>query len=139
MSLKIGDVAHLSGVSAKTIRYYESVGLLQPPARADNGYRIYTPDTTRILRFVRQARRLGFSLDEVRALLALWQDQGRPSREVKALAEKRIEDIDVRIQELTRLRDELSRLAVTCHGDHRPECPILDALGPPTDEEREHD
>ncbi|MFT5683165.1 MAG: MerR family copper efflux transcriptional regulator [Myxococcota bacterium] len=132
MSLKIGDIAHLSGVSAKTIRYYESVGLLKLPARADNGYRIYTPDTARTLRFVRHARGLGFSLDEVRALLALWQDQDRPSREVKALAQKRIEEIDARILELTRLRAELSTLAGACHGDHRPECPILDALGPPT-------
>ena len=130
MTLKIGDVARLSGVPTKTIRYYESVSLLREPDRADNGYRIYGQDTVRTLRFVRHARKLGFSLEEVRALLGLWQDRERPSREVKRLAQQRIEDIEVRIAELTRLREELSRLMVACHGDHRPECPILDALDP---------
>ena len=128
MSLKIGEVSRLSGVPAKTIRYYESVGLLGEPDRADNGYRIYARDTVRTLRFVRQARGLGFSLDEVRTLLDLWQDRDRPSREVKTLALQRIADIDSRIAELTHLRAELSRLTVACHGDLRPECPILDAL-----------
>ena len=128
MSLTIGQVSRRSGVPAKTIRYYESVGVLDKPSRAENGYRVYGPDTVRTLQFVRHARGLGFSLDEVRALLGLWLDANRPSREVKALAEQRIVDIDRRIAELTRLRGELSVLVAACHGDHRPECPILDAL-----------
>ncbi len=130
MSLTIGDIARRSGVSARNIRYYESVGLLPEPSRSRNGYRAYSPDTARTLRFIRHARGLGFSLEEVRALLTLWQDRDRPSREVKALAQSRIDHISERISELERLRDELSSLVVACHGDHRPECPILDALEP---------
>lgn len=132
MTLKIGDIARLSGLRAKTIRYYESVGLLDAPQRAANGYRVYSDSAVRTLRFVRHARGLGFTLDEVRALLALWQDHQRSSREVKALAEQRMADIDERIAELKRLRLELSNLVSTCHGDQRPECPILDALDPET-------
>lgn len=127
-ALTIGQVARRSGVPAKTIRYYESVGLLPAPERGDNGYRYYDDGTVRTLRFVRHARELGFPLDDVRALLGLWQDRSRPSREVKALAERRIADIDARIAELHRLRDELAHLVHACHGDARPDCPILDAL-----------
>lgn len=130
MSLTIGEVAQLSGLPAKTIRYYESVGLVPSPQRGRNGYRLYAEADVRTLRFVRHARGLGFTLEEVRALLGLWQDRGRPSREVKELAEQRIADIDARIAELERLRGELGRLVASCHGDHRPDCPILDALDP---------
>jgi len=134
--LTIGEVARRSGVPTKTIRYYESVGLLSEPARGDNGYRYYEPTAVRTLSFVRHARELGFPLDDVRALLGLWQDHNRPSREVKHLAQRRITDIDRRIMELQRLRDELAQLVASCHGDHRPDCPILDALdGRPGPEE----
>ena len=136
MSLKIGEIARLSGVPAKTIRYYESVGIIDKPERTRNDYRSYREETARTLRFIRQARRLGFSLEEVRALLALWKDRSRPSREVKALAARRIAEIDDRIAELERLRGELSHLMSACHGDNRPECPILDALDPTPAENR---
>ncbi len=129
--LTIGELARRSGVPAKTIRYYEEVELLPPAARAANGYRIYGDDAVRVLRFVRSARELGFPLDDVRSLLDLWQDHTRPSREVRALAEKRIEAVDARIAELTKLREELNRLVRQCHGDDRPDCPILDALDSP--------
>lgn len=128
--MKIGDVARRTGVPAKTIRYYESIGLLPRPERAANGYRVYGEEALRTLSFVRHARQLGFPLDDVRALLGLWRDRSRPSREVKALALRRIADVDARIAELQRLRDELAHLAEACHGDERPECPILDALQP---------
>lgn len=126
--LRIGELARHSGVPAKTIRYYEDVGLLPKPRRADNGYRVYAPDAVRVLRFIRSARELGFPLDDVRALLGLWEDHSRPSREVQALARRRMEEVDARIAELTRLRAELEHLVQNCHGDDRPDCPILDAL-----------
>ncbi len=126
--LRIGELARQSGVPAKTIRYYEEVELLPRPVRSDNGYRLYGEHAVRVLRFVRSARELGFPLVDVRALLDLWQDRSRPSREVQALARNHIAEVDARIAELTRLRDELGELVRRCHGDDRPDCPILDAL-----------
>jgi Cu(I)-responsive transcriptional regulator len=128
--LRIGQLSRRTGVPTKTIRYYESVGLLPQPARAPNGYRVYAEDAVRALRFVRSARELGFPLDAVRSLLGLWQDRARPSRDVQALARERMADVDARIAELTRLRTELQLLVTACHGDDRPDCPILDALDP---------
>lgn len=127
-ALQIGQLARLAGVPAKTIRYYESVGVLPPPVRAANGYRVYDDDAVRTLRFVRSARELGFPLDSVRTLLGLWRDRGRPSRDVQAIARERIADIDARMLELARLREALQQLIHACHGDDRPDCPILDAL-----------
>lgn len=132
-TMNIGTLARRSGVPTKTIRYYESVGLIEAPARSDNGYRVYDEEAVRTLSFVRKSRELGFPLDEVRCLLSLWHDKQRSSGEVRALAQARIQDIDARIHELQRLRDELGHLVQACHGDNRPECPILDALEPHTE------
>ena len=131
--MNIGTLARRSGVPTKTIRYYESVGLIESPARSDNGYRVYDEEAVRTLSFVRKSRELGFPLDEVRSLLSLWHDKQRSSGEVRALAQARIQDIDARILELQRLRGELGHLVQACHGDNRPECPILDALEPHTE------
>jgi len=125
---RIGELAKRSGVPSKTIRYYESVGILSPPKRQSNGYRSYGQQDLVTLTFVRSARALGFSLDEVRALLNLWEDKARSSREVKKLAEARIQEIDSKVQDLLGLREELRRLCESCHGDERPDCPILDSL-----------
>lgn len=126
--LNIGAAARASGLSAKMIRYYEDIGLLPPPPRSDSGYRHYRRQDIDTLRFVHQARTLGFGLETIRALLSLWQDRQRSSADVKALALQQVADLDARISELTRMRDVIAQLAGQCHGDYRPECPILDEL-----------
>ena len=126
--MNIGEAARASGVTAKMIRYYESVGLLAPKARTDAGYRVYGSAEVHTLRFIRQARRLGFPVEAIRQLLALWQDRTRASSEVKAIAREHIAELELRIAELTEMRDILANLAEHCHGDERPECPILDLL-----------
>ncbi len=128
MSYKIGEVAAQSGVTTKTIRYYESIGLLEKPRRAQNGYRTYDARTIDRLRFVHRARGLGFSLEDVQALLALWADDHRASAEVKKLALDHVARVEQKIAELQTLRDTLLHLADACHGDDRPDCPILDEL-----------
>jgi MerR family transcriptional regulator, copper efflux regulator len=135
--MNIGQVAARAGVSAKTIRYYEDVGLIRPAARADNGYRAYSGTDVHVLRFVQRARSLGFSVEECRRLLALWQDPGRASGDVKAMALKRIAEIDGKMAELRGMRRTLVHLAEHCHGDTRPHCPILDDLADGTDERRD--
>lgn len=126
--MNIGQIAAESGVPAKTIRYYEEVGLIAPAPRRDNGYRHYGDVDLHTLRFIHHARALGFPVDEVRELLALWRDRRRASADVKKLALARIAEIDRKLAELTALRRTLADLAERCHGDHRPECPILDGL-----------
>jgi MerR family transcriptional regulator, copper efflux regulator len=126
--MNIGEAARASGVTAKMIRYYESVGLLPPADRTTSGYRMYGTHEVHALRFVRQARRLGFLVDDIRKLLALWQDRKRASAEVKAIALEHVAELDRRIAELTDMRDTLAHLAVNCHGDERPDCPILEGL-----------
>jgi MerR family transcriptional regulator, copper efflux regulator len=126
--MNIGDAARASGVTAKMIRYYESVGLLAPKARTTGGYRVYGTDEVHSLRFIRQARRLGFLVDDIRKLLALWQDRSRASAEVKSIALEHVAELNRRIAELTSMRDTLVHLADHCHGDSRPECPILEEL-----------
>jgi Cu(I)-responsive transcriptional regulator len=129
--MNISDAAERSGVSAKMIRYYESVGLLKAAGRRANGYRDYADTDVAMLQFVRRTRDLGFSLDEVGALLALWRDRARSSREVRKLAEKHLADIDARITELRAVSRTLKKLVHDCHGDDRPDCPILDNLAAP--------
>ena len=126
--MNIGQAAKHSGLSAKMIRYYESIGLLQPAGRGDNGYRRYHPNDLHRLAFIRRARDLGFSLEEVGKLLTLWQDRQRASADVKALAGAHVAELNRKIAELTSLRDTLQELVETCQGDHRPDCPILHDL-----------
>lgn len=126
--MNIGQAAKSSGLSAKMIRYYESIGLLQPAHRTDSGYRFYSPEDLHTLAFIKRSRDLGFSLEEVGKLLALWQDRSRASANVKALALQHITELNQKIAELMRLRDTLQDLVEHCQGDHRPDCPILKKL-----------
>jgi Cu(I)-responsive transcriptional regulator len=126
--VNIGQAAGASGVSAKMIRHYESVGLLPPAARTDAGYRQYAERDLHTLRFIRRARDLGFSLDEIRDLLSLWQDRARPSRQVRALAQQHIDELASKLDELRAMKATLEHLVHCCHGDDRPECPILQEL-----------
>ncbi len=126
--MNIGQAAAASGVSAKMIRYYESIGLIAPPARSEAGYRVYAGDEVHTLRFVKRARSLGFSIEETRELLALWRDKERASADVKRFAQKHIADLETRIAELQGMARTLRHLAHNCHGDGRPDCPILDDL-----------
>ncbi|NQE51410.1 Cu(I)-responsive transcriptional regulator [Herbaspirillum rubrisubalbicans] len=127
--MNIGEAASASGVSAKMIRHYEETGLIPKAGRTDAGYRVYGQRDVHLLRFVRQARQLGFSMAQVSDLIGLWLDQSRPSRKVKQLAQTHIGELDQRIHELQTMKATLERLVQHCHGDHRPDCPILDALG----------
>lgn len=126
--MNIGEVAEATGLPAKTIRYYESVGLIDPPARSQGNYRLYDDRHVATLRFIQHARNLGFSVKEVTALVALWRDKRRASADVRRLATAHLAVIDVRIAELKQMRQTLQHLVERCHGDHRPDCPILDKL-----------
>lgn len=126
--MNIGQAARNSGLSAKMIRYYESIGLLSAAHRSDGGYRVYGQDDLHTLAFIKRSRDLGFSLEEVGKLLALWHDRQRASAEVKALARDHIAELNRKIGELTGLRETLQDLVDHCHGDERPECPILKDL-----------
>ncbi|HYD31834.1 MAG TPA: Cu(I)-responsive transcriptional regulator [Azospirillaceae bacterium] len=126
--MNIGTVAKRSGVPAKTIRYYESVGLIRPAERGDNGYRTYSETDVETLRFIQRARSLGFSVADVGNLLALWHDRGRASADVKALAQRHVIEIDRKVEELLAIKRTLLMLMNHCHGDQRPDCPILDTL-----------
>ena len=133
--MKIGDVAQASGLSAKTIRYYEDIGLVRP-LRGENGYRAFAETDVHKLSFLARARSLGFSIEDCRTLLSLYEDRSRASANVKALAEAHLRRIDRKIAELQGLRGTLGHLVARCHGDERPDCPILDDLAGP---KAEHD
>ncbi len=126
--MNIGAAAAASGVNAKMIRHYEAIGLLRPAQRRRNAYRDYGERDIHELRFIGRARRLGFSIQEIGALLALWRDRGRPSREVKRIAEAHIGDLESRIAEMQAMAKTLGDLVSACHGDDLPDCPILDDL-----------
>lgn len=127
-SLNIGQVARESGVSAKMIRHYETIGLLNEAQRTDAGYRVYDQVDIHRLRFIRQSRNLGFPMEQIKELLGLWQNQRRTSRKVKELALKHVAELDERIRELQEIKRTLTHLVDHCHGDDRPDCPILDGL-----------
>jgi Cu(I)-responsive transcriptional regulator len=133
--MNIGDAANASGVSVKMIRHYESIGLLPPALRTESGYRVYRVDDVHTLRFIRNARDLGFPLTEIAELLDLWRDRDRSSAEVKLLALAHVAAIDAKATVLKAMADTLRHLAGACHGDHRPDCPILDGISalPPHD------
>jgi Cu(I)-responsive transcriptional regulator len=124
----IGRAAAASGVSVKMIRHYESIGILPPAVRTSANYRVYGTNDVHTLRFIRRARDLGFSMDEIRELLALWRERSRPSRAVKSIARGRIGELKRKIAELEAMVKALEHLAHHCHGDQRPECPILEEL-----------
>jgi Cu(I)-responsive transcriptional regulator len=126
--LSIGAAALASGVSAKMIRHYESTGLLPRARRSGNGYRTYTEADVHGLRFVRVARDLGFPSPQIRLLLGLWAGRSRPSSRVKALASAQLAAIDSKLEELQAMKRTLEALVARCHGDERPDCPILDGL-----------
>jgi len=124
----IGEASKRSGVSAKMVRHYESLGLLPEVGRTDAGYRQYTESNVHTLRFIRRARDLGFSMAEIAELLKLWQNKQRASADVKRIALDHAADLHRRIEEMTAMKRTLEQLAHCCHGDHRPDCPILDGL-----------
>ena len=126
--MNIGEAASASGVSAKTIRYYEAAGLIETAGRTGGGYRVYTQTDLYVLRFIKRARELGFSIERIRRLLDLWQDKSRASRDVKRLALDHIAEIRAKIAAMTSMRDAVQALADACDGDERPECPILHDL-----------
>lgn len=128
MTMNIGQAAQASGVSPKMIRHYEALGLLPAVARSESGYRRYDERVLHTLRFIRRARDLGFGLDEIAQLLALWADPGRASAEVRALAQRHAADLDRRIAHMQAMQRSLQHLVQGCHGDARPDCPILDDL-----------
>ncbi|MBT3659906.1 MAG: Cu(I)-responsive transcriptional regulator [Rhodospirillaceae bacterium] len=126
--MNIGKIADETGITAKTIRYYESIDLIPAAERQSNGYRSYTDNDVATLKFISRARTLGFSLEEVRGLLTLWYDKNRASSDVKALALIHIEEIETRIAELQSVKNTLLHLTARCQGNDRPDCPILEDL-----------
>ncbi len=129
--MNIGKASDASGVSAKMIRYYESIGLVPSVRRTESGYRDYTDEDIHVLRFIRRARDLGFALGDIGDLLALWHDQGRASADVKRIALDHVATLQRKIAELQGMVDTLQTLANRCHGDDRPDCPILADLDHP--------
>jgi len=126
--MNIGEAASASGVSAKMIRHYEDVGLLPPANRTASGYRQYSDKEVSTLRFIRHCRDLGFSLEQIGELLDLWQNRKRSSRQVKALAQAHIAELDAKLKELEEMRSTLEHLVHCCNGDDRPDCPIIESL-----------
>lgn len=126
--MNIGQAAGASGVSAKMIRYYEQVGLIASPARTEAGYRDYSADEVHMLRFIRRARDLGFSVEQMTNLLALWSDRSRASSDVKRFAMAHVVELERKMRELRAMAETLRHLAKTCHGDERPNCPIIEEL-----------
>ncbi len=127
--MNISAASKAAGLPIKTVRYYADIGLVQAPSRSDAGYRTYDDASVRKLVFIRRSREFGFTIEECRELLGLYQDQDRPSSEVKRIASKRLEEIEEKQRELQSLHDELAHLVTSCRGDHRPDCPIIDYLG----------
>jgi MerR family copper efflux transcriptional regulator len=128
MNMNIGEAAKESGVNAKLIRHYEAIGIIPKAGRSESGYRLYSETDVHILGFVKRARGLGFSMKEIKKLVGLWRNKSRASSDVKVLAQKHIEDMELKILELQALVKTLKHLAKTCQGNDRPQCPILEGL-----------
>jgi len=126
--MNIGQASKASGVSVKMIRYYESIGLIDAPLRTESGYRVYSDSQVHALRFISQARDLGFSVEQMGDLLALWRDRSRASADVKAIALQHIEALQAKARALQAMSDTLKHLADNCHGDDRPDCPIIEGF-----------
>jgi Cu(I)-responsive transcriptional regulator len=126
--MNIGEAAQAAGVSAKMLRYYEKIGLIRPAARTESGYRVYSDEDVHTLRFIRRSRGLGFSIEETAELLALWRDKSRASADVKSFALRHVRELEAKIDELQAMCRTLKHLASHCHGDGRPDCPILDDM-----------
>lgn len=126
--MNIGQAARATGISAKMIRYYESIGLIGPANRSESGYRVYDERDLHTLRFVRRARDLGFSVEQMNELLALWRDRSRASADVKRIALQHVEQLERKAEALKQMADTLRHLAKNCHGDDRPDCPIIEDL-----------
>lgn len=127
-AMNIGEAAEAGGVSTKMIRHYEQIGLVPAAARTDAGYRQYTERDVSVLRFIRQSRRLGFSIERIAELLGLWSDSRRASRSVKALAQQHVADLEQKMREMAEMKQALERLVASCHGDDQPHCAILAGL-----------
>ena len=126
--MNIGEAAKASGVSAKMIRYYESIGLAPSAVRNEAGYRVYSDSDVHTLRFIRRSRDLGFSVEQMADLLKLWSDRSRASSDVKRIALQRVSELEAKMKELEQMAATLRHLADHCHGDNRPHCPIIDDL-----------
>lgn len=126
--MQIGKLAKSSGVSSKLIRHYESIGLVPKASRSEGGYRQYSENDIQFLRFIKRGRSLGFSIKEIKKLVSLWRNKSRNSREVKALAAIHVESLEEKIAEMKEIVENLKQLSKKCHGDSRPDCPILEGL-----------
>jgi Cu(I)-responsive transcriptional regulator len=126
--MNIGKAAKLSGLTVKTVRYYANINLVKPYQDRDTAYRDYSDEDIAKLQFIAKARQFNFNIEDCRVLMSLYEDKNRPSKEVKELTLEKISEIDKKLSELNNLRDQLSYLAKNCHGDNKPDCPILDAL-----------
>ena len=126
--MNIGEAAKLSGVNSKLIRHYESIGIIPKASRSESGYRTYSENEVHILAFVKRSRNMGFSMKEIKKLVSLWRNKSRASIEVKTLAAKHIEEMEKKIFDLQEMVKSLKHLSKTCHGDQRPDCPILNGL-----------
>lgn len=126
--MNIGEAAAASGVSSKMIRYYEQVGLIAPPLRTQSGYRVYQDSDIHALRFIRRARDLGFTVEQIAELMQLWRDKGRASADVKRLALEHVSVLEAKTREIEEMAKALKHLAANCHGDGRPDCPIIEEL-----------
>lgn len=126
--MNIGQAATASGISAKMIRHYETIGLIEAADRTSSGYRVYTQKDVETLRFIRSSRDLGFQVEQIKALLTLWRDRNRASSDVKTVALQHVKDLEAKMKQLQNMADTLRHLAHNCHGDNRPDCPIIHEL-----------
>lgn len=134
--MNIGQASETSGVSAKMIRYYESIGLIAPPLRSESGYRLYSDKEVHALRFINRARDLGFSIEQIKDLLSLWRDRSRASADVKAIALEHFAELETKAQAIRDMSETLRHLAESCNGDDRPDCPIIEGFANATPAEK---